>query len=284
VAIVTGAGGGLGRAHALALAARGCRVLVNDLGVAAQATVDDILAHGGTAIADTSDITDASAVAAMVGSAMSAWGRIDILINNAGILRDKSFAKQTPAMFDAVLDVHLRGSWNCTQAVWDIMREQAYGRILFTTSSSGLYGNFGQANYAAAKSAMIGLMNTLHIEGAKYGIRVNCLAPAAATRMTEDLLPVEALDRLSPETVAPGAVFLVSQQAPSRCILGAGAGVFSVVRIEETPGLALGAHVSAEDIAQHWTEISTQSGAQPLAAAWAQTQKFVALASGSNPE
>lgn len=274
VAIVTGAGGGLGRAHALALAARGCKLVVNDLG-GAQAVVDEIIALGGEALADTASVTDPPAVAAMVAKAMAAWGRIDILINNAGILRDKTFAKLTPDLFDAVFDVHLRGSWICTQAVWEIMRAQSYGRVVFTTSSSGLYGNFGQANYSAAKAGVVGLMNTLHLEGAKYGIRVNCLSPAATTRMTEDLLPPEAADVLSPQNVAPAAVFLVSEDAPSKTILAAGAGVFAVVRIVESPGIALRDATSAEELAQRWDEIRHQAGAAPVEAAWAQTQKFI---------
>ena len=291
VAIVTGAGGGLGRTHALALAARGCKVVVNDLGGsvdgsgasgAAQAVVDEITAAGGEALADRASVTDPEAVAAMIAKAMDAWGRVDILINNAGILRDKTFGKITPDLFDAVFDVHLRGSWTCAQAVWEIMRGQGYGRIVFTTSSSGLYGNFGQANYGAAKSAVVGLMNTLHIEGAKYGIRVNCLSPTARTRMTEELLPPEAAALLTPESVSPGAVFLASEAAPSKVILGAGAGVFSVVRIEETPGIAFGQYVTADDLAAHWDALQGQSGAEPLEAAWAQTQKFVELASGKD--
>jgi len=277
VAIVTGAGGGLGRAHALALAQRGCKVVVNDLN-AAHSVVDEITAAGGMAIADTTSITDPVAVAAMVAKTLETWGRIDILINNAGILRDKSFAKQTDDLLEAVVDVHLKGSWICTQAVWEIMRQQGYGRIMFTTSSSGLYGNFGQANYSAAKAAVVGLMNTLHIEGAKFNIRVNCLSPAARTQMTEDLLPVEAAALLSPETVAPGALFLVSENAPSKTILAAGAGVFSVVHIHETPGIVLGGDVTADDVASHWAQITGQTGAEPLDAAWSQTQKFVTLA------
>jgi NAD(P)-dependent dehydrogenase (short-subunit alcohol dehydrogenase family) len=273
VAIVTGAGGGLGRSHALALAARGCKLVVNDLG-GAQAVVDEITAMGGAAIPDAASVTDPQAVAAMVAKAMETWGRVDILINNAGILRDKTFLKLTPALFEEVLDVHLRGSWICTQAVWPIMRDQAYGRVLFTTSSSGLYGNFGQANYSTAKAGVVGLMNTLHIEGAKYNIRVNCLSPAATTRMTEDLLPPEAAALLTPESVSPGAVFLVSEDAPSKTILAAGAGVFSVVRIVETPGIALQGTGSAEDLAAQWDDITGQAGAEPLEAAWAQTQKF----------
>ena len=215
VAIVTGAGGGLGRLHALALAARGAAVLVNDLGGAldgrggssgaAQAVVDEIRAAGGRAIASGASVTDFAAVEAMVAAAMQEWGRVDILVNNAGILRDKSFAKMELADFRLVMDVHLMGAVHCTKAVWDIMRERNYGRIVMTTSSSGLFGNFGQANYGAAKMALVGLMQTLSIEGAKHNIRVNCLAPTAATRMTENLMPEAALKRLVPEAVTPGA-------------------------------------------------------------------------------
>lgn len=274
VAIVTGAGGGLGRAHALALAARGCKVVVNDLG-GAQAVVEEITALGGEALADNASVTDPLAVAAMVEIAMKTWGRVDILINNAGILRDKTFAKITPDLFDAVIDVHLRGSWICTQAVWGLMREQGYGRVIFTTSSSGLYGNFGQANYSAAKAGVVGLMKTLHLEGAKYGIRVNCLSPAAATQMTEDLLPEGTAALLTPESVAPAAVFLASEDAPSKTILTAGAGVFAVAQIVETPGVALDDPTSPEELAQRWREITAQPGATPIEAAWAQTQKFI---------
>ncbi len=273
VAIVTGAGGGLGRAHALALAARGARVLVNDLGNAA-AVVAEIRAAGGQALASQASVSDAGAVAAMVDLAMAEWGRIDILINNAGILRDKSFAKSAMADFDAVIDVHLRGAWVCTQAVWEIMRAQGYGRVLMTTSSSGLYGNFGQANYAAAKAALVGLMNTLAIEGVKHGIHVNALAPAARTQMTEALLPAGDAALLSPESVAPGALFLVSEGAPTRTILAAGAGVFALARTLETPGIDLGPAPDVDDVAAAWGRIATQGDPEPLEAAWAQTQKF----------
>ncbi len=211
VAIVTGAGGGLGRQHALALAARGARVMVNDLGgtldgaggtpKAAQAVVDEIRAAGGEAIASGASVTDAAAVQAMVDETMKTWGRVDILVNNAGILRDKSFTKMALDDFRVVVEVHLMGAVNCTKAVWDIMKAQNHGRIVMTTSSSGLYGNFGQSNYGAAKMALVGLMQTLSIEGAKNNIRVNCLAPTAATRMTQDLMPEAVLDLLKPEAV-----------------------------------------------------------------------------------
>ena len=245
VAIVTGAGGGLGREHALALAARGAKVVVNDLGgardgsggsaTAAEAVVAEIEAAGGEAMANATSVTDAAAVEAMVAEVMARWGRIDILVNNAGILRDKSFAKMELADFRLVMDVHLMGAVHCTKAVWEIMRAQNYGRIVMTTSSSGLFGNFGQANYGAAKMALVGLMQTLAIEGAKNDIRVNALAPTAHTRMTEDLqgLPLEAL---GPELVTPGLIYLVSRDAPTRAILAAGAGGFERAYVTLTQG------------------------------------------------
>ena len=212
VAIVTGAGGGLGRQHALALAARGAKVVVNDLG-GAQSVVDDILAAGGEALANAASVTDFVAVQAMVQQAVDAWGRVDILINNAGILRDKSFAKMELADFQLVVDVHLMGSVNCTKAVWALMNEQKYGRIVMTTSSSGLYGNFGQSNYGAAKLALVGLMQTLSLEGAKNNIHVNCLAPTAATAMTAGLMPEAVLAALKPEAVVP-AMLCWPQRVP----------------------------------------------------------------------
>ena len=250
VAIVTGAGGGLGRQHALALAARGAKVVVNDLGgardgsggsvSAAEAVVAEIRAAGGEAIANGASVTDWDAVQAMVKQAVDTWGRIDILVNNAGILRDKSFAKMELADFRLVMDVHLMGAVHCCKAVWPIMTEQKYGRILMTTSSSGLYGNFGQSNYGAAKLALVGLMQTLSIEGAKYGIQVNALAPTAATRMTEDLMPQAVLDALKPEAVVPAMLVLVSEQAPSRTILCAGAGSVEAAHISLTQGAWVG--------------------------------------------
>ncbi|MEP7298208.1 MAG: SDR family NAD(P)-dependent oxidoreductase [Burkholderiales bacterium] len=250
VAIVTGAGGGLGRQHALALAARGAKVVVNDLGgtldghggtpLAAQKVVDEIVAAGGTAMASGASVTDATAVQAMVDAAMAAWGRVDILVNNAGILRDKSFTKMALDDFRLVVEVHLMGAVNCTKAVWDVMRAQNYGRIVMTTSSSGLYGNFGQSNYGAAKMALVGLMQTLSIEGAKNDIRVNCLAPTAATRMTENLMPEAVLKLLQPEAVTPGLLALVADDAPTRAILCAGAGSFERAHITLTPGIFVG--------------------------------------------
>ncbi len=268
VAIVTGAGGGLGREHALALAARGAKVVVNDLGgardgsgasqSAAEAVVAEILAAGGEAIASAASVTDFQAVSQMVAETMAKWGRVDILVNNAGILRDKSFAKMELDDFRLVVDVHLMGAVNCTKAVWDIMRDQNYGRIVMTTSSSGLFGNFGQSNYGAAKMALVGLMQTLSIEGAKNDIRVNCLAPTAHTRMTEDLgLPLEAL---APALVTPGLLHLVSPDAPTRCILAAGAGGFERAYITLTQGDFITGLNAAEQVAARFDKISDRSG------------------------
>jgi NAD(P)-dependent dehydrogenase (short-subunit alcohol dehydrogenase family) len=244
VAIVTGAGNGLGRAHALALAARGARVVVNDFGGAgngagrssevAEAVVEEIRAAGGEAIADAADVSRQDEVMAMVAKAMERWGRVDILVNNAGITRDRSFGKMDIADFQKVVDVHLLGTTLCTQAVWNIMREQNYGRVVMTSSTSGLYGAFAQAAYAAAKAGMLGLMNVLHVEGAKHGIRVNLLAPWASTRLTAGLLPQEALDLMGPETVTPGVLFLVSEDAPARMIMSAGSGCFARIRLLES--------------------------------------------------
>jgi NAD(P)-dependent dehydrogenase (short-subunit alcohol dehydrogenase family) len=271
VAIVTGAGGGLGKQHALALAARGAHVVVNDFGraveaggselSAADAVVAEIRAAGGSAQANHASVTDFAAVEAMVADCIARWGRVDILVNNAGILRDKSFGKMDMSDFRLVLDVHLMGAANCSKAVWACMREQKYGRIVMTTSSSGLYGNFGQANYGAAKMALVGLMQTLAIEGAKDDIRVNCLAPTAATRMTEGLMAPEVLARLTPESVTPGLLHLVSDDAPTRAILCAGAGTFERAYITLTQGVHIGTGSdAAEQVAARFDEISDRSG------------------------
>ncbi len=259
-AIVTGAGGGLGRAHALELARYGAKVVVNDLdAAAAERVADEIKAAGGEAMGAGCSVTDEAGVAAMVERTMAAWGRIDILINNAGILRDKSFAKMDLADFRLVLEVHLMGAVTCSKAVWEIMRQQQYGRIVMTTSSSGLYGSFGQANYGAAKMALVGLMQTLALEGQKYNVRVNCLAPTAATAMTDGLLSPEVLARLAPELVSPGLLALVGEDAPSRAILCAGAGHFARAYVTLTDGVQIGAD-AGEQVVERWREISDRKG------------------------
>ena len=268
VAIVTGAGGGLGRAYALELARRGAKVVVNDLGGsrdgtghsdAAAAVVEEIRAAGGEAMADGGSVTDLAQMQAMVAKAKEAWGGVHILINNAGILRDKSFAKMGMDDFRAVVDVHLVGSANATHAVWETMRDQAYGRILMTASSTGLYGNFGQANYGAAKLGLAGFAKTLALEGAKYNVRVNTIAPTAATRMTEDIFPPELLERFQPEQVAPAALFLVSEDAPTNVILGAGAGVVQAAYVTLTRGAVL-AEPTPEAVAAQYAEITDRAG------------------------
>lgn len=271
VAIVTGAGGGLGRTHALLLASRGAKVVVNDLGAARDGTggsrsaaenvVAEIRARGGQAEVNGASVTEYGQVEAMVEKALSQWGRVDILVNNAGILRDKTFAKMTLEDFRAVIEVHLMGSVNCTKAVWEQMRTQKYGRIVMTTSSSGLYGNFGQSNYGAAKMALVGLMNTLHLEGEKYGIRVNCLAPSAMSRMTDGLMDAQSLDRLAPELVSPAVLALVSRDAPSRAIICAGAGSFERAFIGLTRGIQLGGGQNvAERFLERFDTISSREG------------------------
>jgi NAD(P)-dependent dehydrogenase (short-subunit alcohol dehydrogenase family) len=261
VAIVTGAGGGLGRTYALLLAKRGARVVVNDLGSGAEAVAREITEAGGQARAALCSVSDAARVQDMVLDTMKAWGRVDILVNNAGILRDKSFVKMTLDDFRLVIDVHLMGTVNCTKAVWETMREQKYGRIVMTTSSSGLYGNFGQANYGAAKMGIVGLMQTLAIEGAKYGIRVNCIAPTAATQMTQGILPEEQLKLLRPEFVAPGVLALVAESAPTRAILCAGAGGFEIANITLSKGVYVaGDPPSADELVAKWAEVVDRKG------------------------
>ena len=288
VAIVTGAGNGLGRSHAIQLAARGAKVVVNDLGgtvdgsgggsTASQAVVAEIEAAGGEAMAHGANVADFEQVQDMVAKTMERWGRVDILVNNAGILRDKSFGKGSLADFKLVLDVHLMGSVNCTKAVWEIMREQNYGRIVVTTSSSGLYGNFGQTNYGSAKMGVIGMMNTLAQEGAKNNVKVNALAPTAGTRMTEGLIPDQAFALMTPETVTPAVLYLVSQEAPTRTILAAGAGGYAVAKIVETDGIYLDdADQTPEAIAEHWDAIANSEPKQ-LQAGFEQTVKFLGKA------
>ena len=273
VAIVTGAGGGLGRCHALELARRGAKVVVNDLGgamdgsggasAAAEAVVAEIKAMGGEALANGGSVSDRAGAQSMVDDAMNAWGRVDVLINNAGILRDKSFSKMTLDDFDMVVNVHLLGAAYCSHAVWPVMREQNYGRILMTTSPTGLYGNFGQTNYGAAKLGQVGLMNSLKIEGAKNNIHTNTIAPVAATRMTENLMPDEVLQKLGPELVTPAALFLVSTDAPNGVILQAQGGTFSLAGIFENDGVNIGVDATVEDIAANYETIVDMSALKP---------------------
>lgn len=285
--IVTGSGGGLGRSHALEFARRGANVVVNDLGgsvdgsggssEAADAVVKTITDNGGKAISNGSSVTDDKGVANMVEQTLSEFGRIDVLVNNAGVLRDKSFSNMPMSDFEFVVDVHLMGTVKVTHAVFPIMKEQNYGRIVVTTSSSGLYGNFGQSNYGAGKMGVVGMMNTLELEGAKYNIHVNALAPVAWTRMTQDLMPPEAEALLTPESVTPAVVFMSSDQAPSGQIICAGAGVFAAAQIVESPGKLLGLDAAAEDVAASWEEISDLTEAKPLGMGFEQSAKFFAL-------
>lgn len=286
VVIVTGAGHGLGRSHALEFARRGARVLVNDLGgtrdgsgqslSAAESVANEIRNAGGRALANGADVANRGQVEAMVAQVLSEWGRVDVLVNNAGILRDKTFAKMEHGNFQSVIDVHLMGSVNCTKAVWESMCTQQYGRIVMTSSSSGLYGNFGQTNYGAAKMAVVGFMNSLALEGKKYGIHVNSLAPIAATRMTEDLMTEDVLTLLEPSAVTPAVVFMASEQAPTKQIIGAGAGVFARVVVQETPGVFLPPEKrDAEHVAAAWGDIAAVEGAAELQAGGEQTMKFL---------
>lgn len=276
VAIVTGAGGGLGRCHALQFAERGAKVIVNDLGgsvdgsggssEAADKVVEEIKAMGGDAISNGSSVTDKAGVKKLVDDAMAAYGRIDILVNNAGVLRDKSFAKVTLDDFEFVVDVHMMGSVYCTKAVWPIMVEQKYGRIVMTSSSSGIFGNFGQSNYGSAKMGVVGLMNTLRIEGQKNNIKVNSLVPVAATRMTENLgMPDAVFDSLKPETVSPAVIFMASENAPDGVMISAGAGVFAMAEIVHSEGIALkGDDLNADMLAEKWSEASDMTNSKAL--------------------
>ncbi|MBC7471341.1 MAG: SDR family NAD(P)-dependent oxidoreductase [Ramlibacter sp.] len=295
VAIVTGAGGGLGRQHALALAARGVKVLVNDLGGtvngelaaggavgAAQAVAAEIRASGREAIASTASVTDFAAVQAMVQQAVDAWGRVDILVNNAGILRDKSFAKMELADFRLVLDVHLMGAVHCSKAVWPHMVERKHGRIVMTTSSSGLYGNYGQSNYGAAKMALVGLMQTLALEGEKHNIKVNCLAPTAATRMTEDLFPPDMVEAFGPAAVVPAMLVLASDAAPTRTVLCAGAGGFEAAHITLTRGAFIGTGAdAAEQLAARLAQVTDRGGETVPGSGAAQGANEMLLARGA---
>ena len=286
VVIITGAGGGLGRAHALEFAALGAKVVINDLGgsldgtggnsAAAEKVVEEIKAKGGEAIANGASVSDDAGVAHLVKQTMDAFGRIDVLIANAGILRDKSFGKMELKDFTAVMDVHLLGTVKTAKAVWDIMKAQGYGRIVVTTSSTGLYGNFGQTNYGAAKLSLVGFMNSLKLEGAKDNIRVNAVCPVAATRMTEALMPPAVLEMLKPEFVSPAVAYLASENAPSGVILTAAAGVFAAAQIVETDGVNLGHGATADDIAAHFSQISDWSTAKHYEQGGEQNAKFFA--------
>jgi NAD(P)-dependent dehydrogenase (short-subunit alcohol dehydrogenase family) len=286
VAIVTGAGAGLGRAHALGLAKLGARVVVNDLGASrdgsggsagpAETVAEEIRKAGGEAIVDGADVSDFKQVQEMVARAAMKWGSVDLLVANAGILRDKSFAKMEPEDFAKVVGVHLTGTFNCCKAVWEGMRERNYGRIVLTTSSSGLFGNFGQANYAAAKTAMVGLMNVLAEEGRKTNIRVNTISPTAATRMTEGLIPPQALALMKPESITPAVLYLLSENAPTRTIMGAGAGSFAVIKVVETEGLNLPeAEWTPDAVAANFDRIADMSKARDLGGAFFQTFKYL---------
>ena len=290
VAIVTGAGGGIGIEHALELARRGAKVVVNDLGGrvdgsgasdAANEVVDIIKSEGGEAISNGASVTDLEAVKAMVNQTMDKWGRIDILVNNAGILRDKSFHKVTLDDFDLVMDVHFQGSLNCTHTIYPIMREQEYGRIIFTSSASGVFGNFGQTNYGSAKMAMIGLMNTLKIEGQNKNVFTNSITPVAYTRMTESLIPEDFGKNLQSEYITPAVIYLAGEDAPNGTIMAAGAGVFSRIFIQETMGVSLGMgeDMTPENIQANWDKISDMTDARALQNGGEQTMKFFELIS-----
>ncbi len=292
VVIITGAGGGLGRSHALEFAKRGAKVVVNDLGgqvdgsggssEAANNVVKEITDAGGTAIPNGSSVIDDKGVKNMVDQTMDEFGRIDILINNAGILRDKSFSKMEIEDFTIVTNIHLMGSVKPTKMVWEIMKEQNYGRILVTTSSTGLYGNFGQSNYGAAKLGVVGFVNTLKIEGQKYNINCNVLCPVAYTRMTANLMPPEAEELLTPSSVTPAVIYLSSENGPTGTILCAGAGVYSEAKIMESDGENLGLNATAEDLEKNWDKISDFSNAKPFFNGGEQTGKVLEKAMKGN--
>ncbi len=293
VVIVTGAGGGLGRAHALEFARRGAKVVINDLGgavdgtggnsAAAEAVVKEIADAGGTAIANGASVSDDAGVAHLVRQTMDAFGRIDVLIANAGILRDKSFSKMELKDFDAVMQVHVMGTVKPAKAVWEIMKAQQYGRIVVTTSSTGLYGNFGQTNYGTAKLGLVGFMNTLKLEGAKDNIKVNAICPVAGTRMTENLMPPEMVQALKPEYVTPAVIFLASQDAPTGVVISAAAGAFSSAQIVESTGVNLGHSATADDVAANWSKISDFTGAKHFTMGGEHSAHFFELLKNAPP-
>jgi NAD(P)-dependent dehydrogenase (short-subunit alcohol dehydrogenase family) len=267
VAVVTGAGGGLGRSHALVLASRGAKVVVNDLGGSrdgsgagsdmADAVVAEIVADGGEAVANYDSVATVEGGRAIVASAVDTFGRIDIVVNNAGILRDSSFLKLDADALDLVLKVHLYGAFNVTHAAWPYLKDQGYGRVVSTASGSGLYGNFGQSNYSAAKMGIVGLTRTLAIEGAKYGINANAIAPIAASRMTEDVMPPQLLERIQPEHVSPVVAYLASEVCTdSGRIYSVGGGYVARVAIVEGAGTAFQEVPTPEDIAERWEAIN----------------------------
>ena len=276
VAVVTGAGSGLGKSHAKALAARGAKVVVNDLGVdvagggkssaAADAVVAEIKAAGGTAVANYDSVSEPDSAARIVKSALEAFGTVDIVINNAGFLRDKSFEKIELADFDAVLKVHLQGGVYVTKAAWPVMKAKNYGRVVVTTSAAGLYGNFGQTNYAAAKAGLVGFMLALKEEGAKHNVLANAIAPVAFTRMLATIVPQQLEQRLRPEVATAGVLYLASEGCKATgCVLEAGDNHFALARLVKARGATLSPAdaVTPEAVAAHWAEIADLTGAKP---------------------
>jgi NAD(P)-dependent dehydrogenase (short-subunit alcohol dehydrogenase family) len=272
VAVVTGAGGGLGRQHARLFAQRGARVVVNDLGGSrdgsgagsemADSVVAEIKGLGAEAVANYDNVAEPSGAAGIIQTALDAFGQVDIIVNNAGILRDVSFTKMEDAQWDAVLKVHLYGSYNVTKAAWPHFREQSYGRVVMTTSTSGIYGNFGQTNYGAAKLGMVGMMNTLVFEGAKYNIKVNAIAPVAATRMTEDIMPDEMLSALDPAFVSPAVVHMAGEEFDeSGLVILAGGGQYARIAYFQSPGVNLPEVPGVDELAERWAELTDMSNA-----------------------